>query len=135
MHICQSVPALQPLMKILDLENSFAIEVDGVIQLSGWTALDLETGKVPDAPFEVHANLAIDIVEMVLKSMGLSLDNIVKVNGYLADPANFSVWNTVFKQRFNTPFPCRTTVGADLVMGEIEIDIVAARASRLSAAS
>lgn len=133
MKIYPSLPAVETATRKFGIKNATAIEANGLVFLSGWTAVDLETGEMFEGPFERHAHMTLDIVARVLTDLGLSLDNVVKVNCYLADPKDFRTWNDVYLARFQEPYPCRTTVGAPLVAGAIEVDIVASRESRLTA--
>ena len=54
----------------------------------------------------------------------------IQVTAQLADVGDFSAWYEVFLDMFDAPYPCRTTVGAPLVAGDIEIEIVAASSPR-----
>ncbi len=121
-----TVPALERAFRRYDIRNAAAIQVDGVVYLSGLTAVDLETGEMVDGDFEAHARQTLSLCAMVLGEVGLSLDHVVKVNCFLADVGDFGVWNQVYLDVFDAPYPCRTTVGAPLVVGRIEVEMVAA---------
>ncbi|KHK61550.2 RidA family protein [Pseudomonas frederiksbergensis] len=135
MKIFNNVPALNKVANGLSIKNSLAIDTGELVYFSGWAGVDLESGVLLEGgDIEEHAKSALDAYELILEEAGLSLDNVVKVNCFLADPVNdFPAWNEVFKARFNQPYPCRTTVGAPLVAGRIEIEIVASKSSRLRA--
>lgn len=114
------------------LKNTPVIRVGDLYFCSGLTSLDLETGGVVDSDdIREHARVVLDDVEAILAETGLGLDHVVKVNAYLADPVHdFPAWNDVYLERFAEPYPCRTTVGAELHVGRIELDVVAAREPR-----
>jgi 2-iminobutanoate/2-iminopropanoate deaminase len=134
MKLLKSLSGFDALFKSLGVENALCIEVDNLVYLSGFAGVNLNTGRLSEGRFEIHANESLDCFELVLGEMGLSLDHVLKVNCYLKNPTvDFPVWNDVFKTRFNKPYPCRTSVGAPLVVGEIEVDIVAHRSSRMAA--
>lgn len=134
MKILTNLPAIDRVVKEFDIRNAICIEVGELLVFSGFAGLDLETGTISVGPIEKHANDSLDCYEHILTSMGLSLDHVVKVNAYLADPVrDFPGWNETFKQRFRAPYPCRTTVGAPLVAGMIELEIQASRTSRMAA--
>ncbi len=107
------------------IKNSTAIRVDNLIMFSGLTGLDLETGQAVEGGLEAQARHTLAIFSDILEDLGLSLDHVVKVNAHLADLDEFGTWNDVFLDVFDPPYPCRTTVGAPLVVGEIEVEITA----------
>jgi enamine deaminase RidA (YjgF/YER057c/UK114 family) len=49
------------------------------------------------------------------------------VTVHLADLANFEVFNRIYRQFFDLPFPVRTIVGSTLRGIEVEIDCIAVR--------
>ena len=65
---------------------------------------------------------------MIFQDLGLSMDHVVKVNAQLTDVSEFSAWNDVFLDVLEAPYPC--PVGAPLVVGKIEVEIVAAAVPR-----
>jgi 2-iminobutanoate/2-iminopropanoate deaminase len=92
------------------------------------------------APFDVNGNLVSDDIteqtEQTLKNLrtcleaaGCSLDDVVKVNAYLTDLADFPSYNAVYERTFSKPYPARTTVQAGLVGFKVEIEAIARRQS------
>lgn len=112
------------------IKNSTAIQIGDTIVFSGLTGIDLETGQAVDGDVADHARFTLDLFAGILDDLGLTLDHVVKVNAHLADIDDFAAWNEVFLDVFDAPYPCRTTVGADLVVGLIEIEITAATEPR-----
>lgn len=133
MKIVTNLPKIDAAVASFDIRNAICIEVGETILFSGLAGLDMETGALSEGPISKHANDSLDCYEYILKSLGLSLDNVVKVNAFLADTSDFAEWNETFKARFTAPYPCRTTVGAPLVAGRIELEIIAARTARSAA--
>jgi len=66
-------------------------------------------------------------VKSVLSSKGLTLADVVKVNVYLTDMANFARMNSIYAEQFGMHKPARTTVAvAGLPLGAIvEIECIA----------
>lgn len=126
------VAALKQVNARFGLKNTPVIRVGDLYFCSGLTALDLETGGVIEGDdIREHARVVLDDVEAILAEAGLGLDHVVKINAYLADAVgDFPAWNEVYLDRFAAPYPCRTTVGAQLHVGRIELDVVAARFPR-----
>lgn len=99
----------------------------GPLFVSGQAAIDPTTGAlsgtgVAEQTRQVFANLS-----SVLAAAGLTLDDVVKVNVYLANIDDFAEMNGVYEDVFSAPYPARTTVAvAALPIGaRIEIELVA----------
>ncbi|MGD9751136.1 MAG: RidA family protein [Acidimicrobiia bacterium] len=122
--------SLAAAMERLNIRNAAAIEVDNTIFLSGLTAIDTETGELIPGGIREHARHTLELYRTILTDIGLSLDHVVKVNCYLADPNDFTAWNEEYLQIFEAPYPCRTTVTAPPVFGLLEVELVAAREPR-----
>lgn len=125
--------SMRHIVEKFHLKNSSAIVVGEVIFTSGFGAFDHATGMaLPGEDIRAHANHAIDTYELVLGELGYGLDQVVKVSAFLVHPERDYVgWNEVFEKRFRAPHPCRTTVGAPLVAGIVELDFTLARTSRV----
>jgi 2-iminobutanoate/2-iminopropanoate deaminase len=65
-------------------------------------------------------------LKAIVEAAGATLNDVVKVNAYLADIGQFAVFNEVYARFFSEPFPARTTIGANLPGISIEVDAVAA---------
>ncbi|MAW70838.1 MAG: reactive intermediate/imine deaminase [Acidimicrobiaceae bacterium] len=113
-----------------DIKNSTAIQVGDLYMFSGMTAIDLSTFEVSDGDLATQARMTLENFGLILGDFGLSLDHVVKVNAQLTNIDDFPVWNEVFLDVFDSPYPCRTTVGAPLVVGDIEVEITAASTPR-----
>jgi 2-iminobutanoate/2-iminopropanoate deaminase len=129
-QVHSSVPMLDRAFERLNIRNAAAIRVDSLVYLSGLTAVDLETGQPIPGGIREHAKVTLDLFRTVLEGIDLSLDHVIKVNCFLADTADFAAWNEVYLETFEAPYPCRTTVGSPLVLGKIEVDMVAALEAR-----
>lgn len=134
MEILTTVPKLDKALAPFGVENALCIEVDGLIVASGFTGIDLESGLISEGSFETHVHETIDCFELIYQRVGLTLDNVIKVNCFLQNPVeDFPTWNRIFKERFKPPYPCRTSVGASLIAGRIEVEMIAHRSSRMEA--
>ncbi len=130
MTIVHSSPSAEAALDHFNVKNSTAIQVGDLYFFSGMTAIDLTTFAVSDADMATQARITLENFAVVLDDLGLSLDHVVKVNAQLTDVTEFAAWNEVFLDIFQAPYPCRTTVGAPLVVGKIEIELVAAATPR-----
>lgn len=104
---------------------SHAVIANGAVYVSGQVPRDPATGTVPDA-FADQVRLTMRNVETVLRGVGLTLADVVKVTTYLTDMARFKEYNEVYREFFPTEPPARTTVGCQLVGVQVEIDCIAA---------
>ena len=130
MTIVHSSPSVEAAMQHFNVKNATAIQVGDLYFFSGLTAIDLVSLEVSQADVRTQARLTLENFNAILDDLNLSLDHVIKVNAQLSDVGEFSAWNEVFLDMFDAPYPCRTTVGAPLVAGDIEIEIVAASSPR-----
>lgn len=130
MTIVHSSPSVEAAMQHFNVKNATAIQVGDLYFFSGLTAIDLVSLEISRADVRTQARLTLENFNAILDDLNLSLDHVIKVNAQLSDVGEFAAWNEVFLDMFNAPYPCRTTVGAPLVAGDIEIEIVAASSPR-----
>jgi 2-iminobutanoate/2-iminopropanoate deaminase len=101
--------------------------VHGTAQLyvSGHVGDDPGTGKLFDGGTAAELRQALANVTAVLAANGRGLGDVLKVNLYLVDMADFAVVNEVYRQYFQAPYPARTTVAvAALPLGaRIEVEL------------
>ena len=126
MTIVHSSPSFEAAMQHFNVKNATAIQVGDLYFFSGLTAIDLVSLEISRADVRTQARLTLENFNAILDDLNLSLDHVIKVNAQLSDVGEFAAWNEVFLDMFDAPYPCRTTVGAPLVAGDIEIEIVAA---------
>ncbi len=130
MTIVHFSPSVEAAMQHFNVKNATAIQVGDLYFFSGLTAIDLVSLEVSRADVRTQARLTLENFNAILDDLDLSLDHVIKVNAQLSDVGEFTAWNEVFLDMFDAPYPCRTTVGAPLVAGDIEIEIVAASSPR-----
>lgn len=101
------------------------ILVDGTLYISGQGGEDA-SGNVPKN-FEDEVKQALQNVNTVLKAAGMTSDDVVSVQVYLADASLFQRMNGVYTTFFKDPRPTRTTVVVPklVVNGTIEITVTA----------
>jgi 2-iminobutanoate/2-iminopropanoate deaminase len=108
---------------------SHAVGAGALLYLSGQTPIDPATGEL--VPGDVGAQTArvFANIAAVLDAAGLTLADVVKVDVYLVDMADFPAMNAAYASVFEAPFPARTTVAvAGLPLGaRVEIEAVALR--------
>jgi 2-iminobutanoate/2-iminopropanoate deaminase len=108
---------------------SHAVAARGeLVYLSGQTPIDPASGRLVEGDVSAQVRQVFANLEQVLGAAGLSFDDVVKVNVFLVDMADFAAMNDVYATVFAPPHPARTTVAvAGLPLGaRVEIELVAA---------
>jgi 2-iminobutanoate/2-iminopropanoate deaminase len=94
---------------------------------AGQVAFD-ESGAPVTGDVEAQVRQALENLRSCLEAAGCGLADVVKINAYLADLADFDAYNVVYREYFAEPYPARTTVQAGLPPGLlVEIEAVARR--------
>jgi 2-iminobutanoate/2-iminopropanoate deaminase len=108
---------------------SHGIDSDSLVFLSGQTPIDPNMGSLVDGGVDAQTNQCFDNLFAVLGDAGLGPDDVVKVNVYLTDMADFSEMNDAYAGRFSEPYPARTTIGVAALplSASVEIELVARR--------
>lgn len=108
---------------------SQAVEVNGMIYLSGQIPIDPATGEFVDGGIKEQTEQCFKNIKAILDEAGLTMDNVVKTLVLLNDIANFAQMNEVYGQQFTGTFPARSAFAAkDLPKGAlVEIEVIAAR--------
>ncbi len=106
---------------------SHAILSNGFLYCSGQVALNPKTMQLEGNNIEQQTVKVFENIKSVLKSKNLGLEDVVKVNVYLTEMANFSRMNAVYEEQFGLHKPARTTIAvAGLPLNAIiEIECVA----------
>ncbi len=104
---------------------SQAVNVDGTVYLSGQIALDPETMELVEGTRK-QIDRVFQNLRAVADAAGGDLSQIVKLNVYLTNLADFPVVNEVMSEYFGEPYPARAAVGvAALPKGsQIEIEAI-----------
>ena len=102
---------------------SHAIKCSGTfLYVSGQGPENLASGTVP-AGFREAAQQCLANVRTIVEAAGATMADVVKVNAYLRDMADFAAFNEVYRTVFSEPFPARTTVQSNINI-PIEVDVV-----------
>lgn len=100
-----------------------------LLYLSGQAGVDPATGRLISSEIDAQTQQCFRNLFGVLAAAGLAPGQVIKVNVYLADMADFAAMNGVYAAQFEKPYPARTTVGvAALPLGaRVEIEMIARR--------
>lgn len=89
---------------------SQAVRTGNTVYLSGQIGLDPASMALADG-FEAQTVRVFENLKAVAEAAGGSLADVVKLNLYLTDLANFGQVNEVMARYFAEPFPARAAVG------------------------
>jgi len=111
---------------------SQAILANGVLYASGQIALDPRTGQMAAADIRGQTRQVLANLSAVLASSGMSLDDAVQVQIFLADLADFEAMNEVYASAFKAPYPARFTVQVARLPRDarVEIGLIAVKRAR-----
>jgi 2-iminobutanoate/2-iminopropanoate deaminase len=83
-------------------------------------------GNLVEGGMPEQARRTLENVRACVEAAGCTLDDVVKVNAYLADLGDFPAYNEVYVEFFSQPYPARTSVQAGLPPGVlIEVEAIA----------
>ncbi len=108
---------------------SQAIESDGFVFVSGQGPVNPLTNQLETGNFKSQVRQTLRNIERILEAAGSSLREVTRLGVFLADLNDFGSLNEVFREFFPDNPPARTTVGAQLPLPQmkVEIDCIARR--------
>ncbi len=106
---------------------SQALLAGNTLYLSGQLGIDPATGKLVEGGTAVQAQQALENVMAILMKANMSMRDVVQVQVFLADIADFKAVNEVYKTYFKEPYPARAAIqaGALPAGGLVEILVTA----------
>ena len=106
---------------------SQAIEINGMIFVSGQIALDPISGEFQLGTIEEQARLTLSNLKAIIEAAGSSLQKVIKCTVLLQDLNDYAAVNAVYREFFPSPYPARVAVQvARLPLdAKIEIDAIA----------
>ncbi|MCU7880560.1 MAG: RidA family protein [Candidatus Thiodiazotropha sp. (ex Lucinoma aequizonata)] len=105
---------------------SQAVKVGDTVYLSGQLPLVPETMGMVDDDIEQQIRRVFENLQAVALAAGGSLADIVKLNVFLTDLADFRVVNQVMADYFIQPYPARATIGVAALpkSASVEMDAI-----------
>ena len=89
---------------------SQAVKIGDTVYLSGQIPLDPSSMQLVEG-FDNQVRRVFDNLKAVCEAAGGSLNDLVKVNVYLIDLANFAKVNEIMATYIDQPYPARAAVG------------------------
>lgn len=104
-----------------------AVKAGGFVFVSGQVPMDPDTTEMSYGTIQHETRVTLNNIKRILEGSGASLEQVVKVNVYLADERDFAMMNEVYIEFFGKDRPARTTIGCKFANPtmKVEIDCIA----------
>jgi len=108
---------------------SQAVEMNGMLFISGQVPINPETGKVVEADISIQTKQVMKNIEAILIEAGYSFADVVKSTCLLSDMKNFAAMNAVYANYYPENPPARAAFAVkELPLGVmIEIETIAVK--------
>jgi 2-iminobutanoate/2-iminopropanoate deaminase len=102
-----------------------AVRAGSLLFVSGQVPRDPDTGAIVGRDVRTQARQVLDNLAAVLQASGASLTDVVSITVYLANEDDWGAYNEVHMTYFDTPYPARAVVGAQLRGILVEVSAIA----------
>ena len=108
---------------------SQAVEINGVLYVSGQIPVDPATGKIVEGGIKEQTRQVLENIKAILEEAGYGLQDVVKSTCLLDDMDNFLVMNDVYARYYPVNPPARAAYGVvKLPLGVmVEIETIAVK--------
>ena len=104
---------------------SQAVEVNGILFVSGQIPLDPATGKISGDDIRMQTEQVLENLGAILEEAGYSYADVVKCTCLLDDMDNFKAMNEVYSRYFTSEQPARAAFGVSALPLGVMIEIEA----------
>lgn len=102
---------------------SSAVMAGDTLYVSGTTDIDPATGK-PPTDVKAGATLVLDNIKRAVERAGLTMDDLVWVQVFATDLANYATFNDVYRTYFTGPPPARAFIGAGSLLAGSHFEVM-----------
>jgi len=102
---------------------SQAIKCGDTVYLSGAIPLVPSTMELVSDDVRAQVEQVFDNLDAVCREAGGSFAEVVKLNVYLTDLANFPIVNEVMAERFEEPYPARAAIGVASLPKDVAVEV------------
>ncbi len=108
---------------------SQAVEINGMLFISGQVPLNPETGKIVDGDITAQTIQVMENIKAILDKAGYTFENVVKSTCLLSDMKNFGAMNEIYARYYPANPPARAAFAVkELPLGVlIEIETIAVK--------
>jgi reactive intermediate/imine deaminase len=105
---------------------SQAVRMGDLVSVAGQAGIDPRTGELVAGGLTAEMEQTRANIEAALKSLDATMDDVIRVDVFLADLDQFAEMNAAYASWFTAPFPTRTTVGTALAANlRVEVTVLA----------
>ena len=102
---------------------SQAVRAGDTVHLSGQIPLVPATMEVVEGDVRAQVVQVFDNLEAVVTAAGGSFAQVVKLNVFLTDLADFPTVNEVMAERFDEPYPARAAIGVASLPKGVAVEV------------
>ena len=103
-----------------------AVQVGNFLFVSGQLAIDPKEDKLVVEDIKLQTHQVMENIKAILESAGYCLKDIVQSTVYLSSISLFEEFNREYAKYFESDYPARATVGAELKSGAlVEVSVIA----------
>ena len=102
-----------------------AVRAGNLLFVSGQVPKHPDTGEIVADDIRAQARQVLENLAAVLRASGASLRDVVSVTVYLANEDDWGAYNEVHSTFFDSPYPARAVIGAQLRGILVEVSAVA----------
>lgn len=103
---------------------SQAIEVNGMVFISGQIPVDPATGKIAET-VEEQAEQALKNVSAVLAAAGTDMEHVIKTTVFIKEMNDFAKINEIYAKFFTGAFPARSCVEVARLPKDVLLEVEA----------
>jgi len=102
---------------------SQAVQAGDTVYLSGAIPLVPDTMELVSEDVRTQITQVFDNLEAVCLAAGGTFAQVVKLNVYLTDLADFPLVNDVMAERFDEPYPARAAIGVASLPRDVAVEV------------
>ncbi len=102
---------------------SQAVEVNGMLFISGQLPVDPSTGKIVEADIKIQTKQVMENIKAILEEAGYSFKNVVKSTCLLSDMASFGGMNEVYGEYYKEDPPARAAFAVKTLPLNVMVEI------------
>jgi 2-iminobutanoate/2-iminopropanoate deaminase len=91
--------------------------VGDIVSVAGQAGIDPATSTLVDGGLAAQMDRTRANIEAALASCGATMNDVIRVDVFLAELDDFAEMNSSYQNWFEAPYPTRTTVGTELAKG------------------
>lgn len=102
---------------------SQAVEVNGMLFISGQLPVDSSTGQIVEADIKIQTKQVMENIKAILEEAGYSFKNVVKSTCLLSDMANFAGMNEIYGEYYKEDPPARAAFAVKTLPLNVMVEI------------